>query len=68
LWFDNRGSNFISWSSDDESKSGAFYIALDREPEPLSSTIIGKAIEEEQIDGFELVYSDNIIRIYKLRE
>ncbi len=50
---------------DDESKSAVFYITLNEEPKPISSTILEKAIGEENIDGFELVYSDEVARIYR---
>jgi asparagine N-glycosylation enzyme membrane subunit Stt3 len=60
-------AGFLYIHADDEAKSSAFYTALGQEPRPIPHTILGKALRKEPIGEFELVYFDNISRIYKLK-
>ena len=63
-------TEFLYIHKEDRSKSMAFFIALDREPneEDLESTILEKAINTEPIEGFELVYEDVTVRIYRIKK
>ncbi len=51
---------------EDENKSMAFYIAHGLEPKPIDNTILFRALDGQEIEGFELVYSDGVTRIYGL--
>ncbi|MCK5233366.1 MAG: hypothetical protein KAJ91_00970 [Candidatus Aenigmarchaeota archaeon] len=51
---------------EDERKSMAFYIARGLEPEPIEDTILFRALDGQEIEGFELVYSDGVSMIYEL--
>ena len=60
-------AQYLYVHSEDEFKSGAFYVAQEMEFEPVSlKTLLGKALAREPIDRFNLVYEDITCRIYEL--
>ncbi|MFH1638496.1 MAG: hypothetical protein ABIB71_08775 [Candidatus Woesearchaeota archaeon] len=59
-------ASYLYINKGDEGKSRAIFISAGKEQKDISSTIIGKALGKERINGFELAYDDNACVIYKL--
>lgn len=68
MLMDKYGARYLYVHIEDESKSMAFYIARSLEPQPIEGTILYRALDGQEIEGFELVYSDGVSRIYALVE
>jgi hypothetical protein len=62
------GADYLYVHDDDESKSVALFIVLGEDQSDISSTVLGKALALERIDGFELVHYDEVSRIYSLEQ
>ncbi|MFH1432572.1 MAG: hypothetical protein ABIG84_05110 [archaeon] len=66
------GASVFYVQTADKDKSHAFYVSYGGEPvDPLSigfmRTNIGRALNGEVIEGFELAYSDDAARVYKMK-
>ncbi len=63
------GASVFYAQNSDKYKSFAFYVSVGEEPKDPDSdeffkTVIGMAARAENIDGFELAYSDETARVY----
>ncbi len=63
---EKHGATYLYVHREDEDKSFAMFIILDEEKIPIESTVLGKALAGEPIEGFSLVYEDGVCVIYKL--
>ena len=62
------GASVLYVNIQDKYNSNAFYISLGMEPaEPDSEEFLGRAIASEEIDGLELLYFDEVARVYVLK-
>jgi hypothetical protein len=59
-------ATYLYIHTEDEDKSVALFIVLGEDERPLGSTILGRALTGEAIEGFELAYEDEVSRIYVL--
>ena len=66
MLMEKYGARYLYVHIEDEGKSMAFYIARGLEPKQIEDTILFRALDEQEIEGFELVYSDGVSRVYKL--
>ena len=66
MLMEKYGARYLYVHIEDEGKSMAFYIARSLEPKPIEGTILFRALDGQEIDGFERVYSDGVSRIYEL--
>lgn len=63
---ESYGAGYLYMHNEDEDKSMAMFIILDEDQRPLENTVLGKALSGEPIEGFGLVYEDDICIIYGL--
>jgi hypothetical protein len=63
---EDYGAGYLYVNREDEDKSGAMFIILEEDERPLENSVLGKALTGESIEGFSLVYEDNLCIIYKL--
>ncbi|MCK5334470.1 MAG: hypothetical protein KAJ24_08165, partial [Candidatus Aenigmarchaeota archaeon] len=66
MLMEKYGARYLYVHIEDEGKSMAFYIARGLEPKQIEDTILFRALDGQEIKGFERVYSDGVSRVYKL--
>jgi hypothetical protein len=62
------GASYLYVHREDRDKSVSLSLILGREPGEITSTVLGRALGGEEIEGFELAYEDDVSVIYRLIE